>query len=175
MKTLNLSSGFAVRLVALSLAWLATLHAAEPLKNPAAFQARPSPEWLTRGVMYQVWLRGFTPEGTLRAATKRLPSVAELGANILYLSPVCLQDDDMRQEFWSKRQMASGTNNPRNPYRIKDYNQVDPEYGNDADLREFVVTAHKLGLHVLLDLVYFQLLHYYHQMGEQYFHTRRVE
>ena len=30
-------------------------------------QARPSPEWLTRGVMYQAWLRGFTPEGTLLA------------------------------------------------------------------------------------------------------------
>ena len=32
-------------------------------------QTRTSPEWLTRRVMYQIWLRGFTPEGTLRAAT----------------------------------------------------------------------------------------------------------
>ncbi|MBI5397476.1 MAG: hypothetical protein HZA91_19430, partial [Verrucomicrobia bacterium] len=107
--------------------------AAEPTKNLAALQARPSPDWLTRGVMYQVWLRGFTPEGTLRAAMKRLPSVAELGANIIYLCPVQLQDDDMRQEFWSKRQKASGTNNPRNPYRIKDYNRIDPEYGSESD------------------------------------------
>ena len=129
--------------------------AAEPAQNLAALQTRPSPEWLTRGVMYQVWLRSFTPEGTLRAATKRLPSVAELGANIIYLGPVCLQDDDMRREFWSTRQKASGTNNPRNPYRIKDYNRVDPEYGSEADLRAFVATAHKLGLRVLMDLVYF--------------------
>lgn len=128
--------------------WSTVSFAAEP-------QARPSPEWLTRGVMYQVWLRGFTPEGTLRAATKRLPSVAELGANIIYLCPVQLQDADMRQEFWSKRQKASGTNNPRNPYRIKDYNRVDPEYGSEADLRAFIATAHKLGLRVLMDLVYF--------------------
>ena len=140
--------------------WVSGLFAvlafgAEPLNNLAELQTRPSPEWLTRGVMYQIWLRGFTPEGTLRAATKRLPSVAELGATIIYLSPVCLQDDDMRQEFWSTRQKASGTNNPRNPYRIKDYNRVDPEYGSEADLHAFINTAHKLGLRVLIDLVYF--------------------
>ncbi|MDD4870016.1 MAG: alpha-amylase family glycosyl hydrolase [Kiritimatiellae bacterium] len=128
---------------------------AESVENLASLQARSAPEWLTRGVIYQVWLRAFTPEGTLKAATARLPQVAELGATIIYLCPIMLSDDDMRQEFWSTRQKASGTNNPRNPYRMKDYNKVDPEYGNDADLREFVETAHKLGMYVLVDLVYF--------------------
>lgn len=129
---------------------------AEPTKAElAAMSARKSPEWLTHGVMYQINLRAFTPEGTLRAATKRLPSIAELGATVVYLCPIALSDDDPRREFWSTRQKASGTNNPRNPYRMKDYGRVDPEYGTDADLREFVATAHKLGLHVLLDLVYF--------------------
>jgi glycosidase len=138
------------------LLWGANAHAAEPTQNLASLQARPSPEWLTRGVMYQVWLRGFTSEGTLRAATKRLPQVAELGANIIYLCPVYLQDADTRPDFWSPRQKASGTNNPRNPYRIEDYNRVDPEYGSEADLRAFIATAHKLGLRVLMDLVYTQ-------------------
>ncbi|MBI4979354.1 MAG: hypothetical protein HZC28_17870 [Spirochaetes bacterium] len=117
--------------------------------------ARQSPEWLTRGVMYQVWLRSFTPEGTLRAATEKLAHVAGTGATIIYLSPVCLQDDDIRQEFWSERQKKCGFNNPKNPYRIKDYNAVDPEYGTDDDLRAFVNEAHRLGMRVLLDLVYF--------------------
>ena len=130
--------------------------AAEPA--PAALharQARPSPEWLTRGVMYQVWLRSFTPEGTLQAAAKRLQQVADTGATVVYLSPVCLQDDDLRREFWSERQKACGLNNPRNPYRIKDYNAVDPEYGTEEDLRAFIAEAHRLGLRVLMDLVYF--------------------
>ncbi len=136
--------------------WLAaTGAAAEPPISLASLPARATPEWVTRGVMYQVWLRGFTPEGTLQAATARLPQVAALGANIIYLCPVQLADDDLRPEFWSKRQKASGTNNPRNPYRIKDYNRVDPEYGTEADLRAFIATAHKLGQRVLLDLVYF--------------------
>lgn len=126
-----------------------------PSTDVAAQSPRPAPEWLTRGVVYQVWLRSFTPEGTLKAAAGRLASVADLGATIVYLSPVNLADDDPRPEYWSKRQKASGTNNPRNPYRIKDYNRVDPEYGNDDDLRQFIATAHKHGLRVLMDLVYF--------------------
>ncbi len=145
---------FLARWMVVLLLWGGSVHAGEPAQNLASLQARPSPEWLTRGVMYQVWLRGFTPEGTLRAAAKRLPQVAELGANIIYLSPICLQDADMRQEFWSPRQKASGANNPRNPYRIKDYNRVDPEFGSEADLRAFIATAHKLGLRVLMDMVY---------------------
>lgn len=141
--------------IALILLGAAGAAAEEPARDLAARPARPAPEWLARGVMYQVWLRGFTPEGTLRAATERLPQVADLGATILYLGPVCLQDDDMRPEFWSARQKASGTNNPRNPYRIQDYNRVDPEYGTDDDLRAFVATAHRLNMKVLMDLVYF--------------------
>lgn len=123
--------------------------------DPASLPARKSPEWLTRGVIYQIPLRAFTPEGTLRAAAERLPAIAELGATVVYLCPIALSDDDPRLEFWSTRQKASGTNNPRNPYRIKDYGKVDPEYGTEDDLREFVAAAHKLDLRVLLDLVYF--------------------
>ena len=143
------------RMILAASLWAAAGFSAEPARDLASLQARPSPEWLSRGVMYQIWLRGFTPEGTLKAATARLPQVAELGANIIYLCPVYLQDDDMRPEFWSARQKASGTNNPRNPYRMKDYNRIDPEYGTEGDLREFIATAHKLGLRVLMDLVYF--------------------
>lgn len=121
---------------------------------PAANPARPSPDWLTRGVIYQVWLRSFTPEGTLKAAAKRLPEVADLGATVIYLSPVQLQDDDPRPEFWSPRQQKSPNPDPRNPYRVKDYDKIDPEYGTEADLKDFVETAHENDLRVLMDIVY---------------------
>ncbi len=117
-------------------------------------QARPSPEWVTRGVMYQIQPRAFTPEGTLKAATARLPKLAELGVDIVYLCPVFVSDDDPDTRGWSPRQRASKLNNPRNPYRMKDYYHVDPEYGTDADLKTFIAEAHKLGMRVLLDMVY---------------------
>jgi hypothetical protein len=81
-------------------------------------ETRPSAEWVTRGVMYQIQPRAFTPEGTLRAATARLPKVAELGVDIIYLCPVFVADDDPNVQGWSPRQKKSGMNNPRNPYRM---------------------------------------------------------
>lgn len=117
-------------------------------------QARPSPAWLTDGVIYQIQPRAFTPEGTLKAAQARLPRLAELGVTVLYLCPVFVADDDMYQSFWSPRQKKSGMNNPRNPYRMKDFYHVDPEYGTDQDLKDFVVAAHALKLRVMLDMVY---------------------
>lgn len=104
--------------------------------------------------MYQISLRAFTPEGTLAAAARRLPSLADLGVDVLYLCPICLQDDDPRPEFWSPRQRQSPFRNPRNPYRIKDYFEIDPEYGDAASLRGFVSTAHRMGMRVILDVVF---------------------
>lgn len=117
-------------------------------------KARNAPEWLTKGIMYQIQPRAFTPEGTLTAATARLSGVAGIGVDIIYLCPVFVADDDMDQASWSKRQKASGMNNPRNPYRMKDYYHVDPEYGTDDDLRALVAEAHRLGMKVMLDMVY---------------------
>jgi glycosidase len=135
------------------LSYTVAVQAGEP-SNVASLAARTSPEWLTRGVIYQIWLRSFTPEGTLRAAAARLPDLADLGVTVVYLPPVQLQDDDTRREFWSTRQKQSAANNPRNPYRIKDFNRIDPEYGTEADLKQFIETAHQHGLKVLMDLVY---------------------
>jgi glycosidase len=123
-------------------------------QDPASLPARPAPEWVTRGVIYQIQPRAFTPEGTLRAATARLPKVAEVGVDVVYLCPVFVSDDDRDRQGWSPRQKASGMNNPRNPYRMKDYYHVDPEYGSDEDLKAFVAEAHRLQLRVLLDMVY---------------------
>jgi cyclomaltodextrinase / maltogenic alpha-amylase / neopullulanase len=117
-------------------------------------QARPAPEWVTSGIMYQIQPRAFTPEGTLQAATARLPQLADLGVDILYLCPVFVSDDDPDLQGWSPRQKKSGMNNPRNPYRIKDYFHVDPEYGTDDDLKAFIAQAHRLEMRVLLDMVY---------------------
>ncbi len=106
-------------------------------------------------VIYQIFLRVMTKEGTLRAAEGHLEEIAALGTDVVYLCPVVQADDDENLEYWSERQKKSGFNNPRNPYRMKDYFTVDPEYGDDEALRSFVRHTHALGMKVMLDLVYF--------------------
>ena len=117
-------------------------------------EARQAPDWVKNGIMYQINARAFTKEGTLSAATDKLEDLAHMGITIVYLWPVFVSDDDMRQEFWSPRQIKSGLNKPKNPYRIKDYYNVDPEYGTNDDLKAFIKKAHEHGLRVLLDMVY---------------------
>ncbi len=116
--------------------------------------AKTAPQWVRKGIMYQIQPRAFTAEGTLPAATARLRKVAEIGVNVVYLCPVFTADNDTNRRYWSRRQIASGMNNPKNPYRIMDFYHVDPEYGTDSDLKAFIEESHRLGLKVMLDMVY---------------------
>ena len=79
--------------------------------------------------VYQIFLRTFTNEGTLKAAEKHLPEIKQLGVDIVYLCPFMTEDDGDDKFFWSERQKNCGLENPKNPYRISDYFGVDPEYG----------------------------------------------
>src|SRR5689334_23716156 len=89
-------------------------------------QARQSPDWLNRAVIYELWLNAFSQEGTLHGAIPRLPYVADLGVTIVYLGPI------------AKRSSVPHAS----PYNIADYNSIDPQYGNEQDLRDFVSASH---------------------------------
>ena len=106
----------------------------------SALPARRTPEFLASATVYQIWMRTFTREGTLQAAARRMPHIARLGAKLVYLSPVNLQ---------------SQVGGFSNPYRIKDYYAIDPEYGSEADLKALVASAHRHGLKLMMDVVFY--------------------
>jgi len=117
--------------------------------------ARGVSEEFQKSVIYQILPQVFTQEGTIKKAEEMLPHIASLGVDVVYLCPIVEYDDDTNQAYWSVRQKRSKTGNPKNPYRLKDYFKIEPMLGSDADLDSFVKTAHKLGLKVVLDLVYY--------------------
>ncbi len=123
--------------------------------DPAKVQARAVPDCLRGAVMYQLFTRMFTPEGTFEAARRKLPELQDLGVNVIYLTPHQLSDDDPDPRHWSARQKACKLGNPKNPYRQKDFFAVDPEYGTKEGLKRFIDDAHALGIKVMFDLVYF--------------------
>lgn len=75
----------------------------------------------------------------------------------VYICPVFSEDDSEDRTFWSKRQIESETDNPKNPYRMNDYFDIDNEYGTLKDLKELVFEVHERGMKILLDLVYFHI------------------
>lgn len=103
-------------------------------------EARRVPDWLPRSTIYELWLNAFSKEGTLRGATAGLQHISELGTNIIvYLGPIA----------------KKSTVPHASPYNIADYNAIDPQYGTEQDLHDFVAAAHKRGLKVMLDIIYY--------------------
>ena len=62
----------------------APLCGAQPVES---LTARRGPDFLDRAILYQIWMRSFTPEGTLKASARRLPHIASLGASAYELRP----------------------------------------------------------------------------------------
>jgi glycosidase len=99
------------------------------------------PDWARDAIIYQINIRQFTPEGTINAARAQLPRLAEMGVDILWLMPI-----QPIGEVNRKGTLGS-------PYSIRDYTDVNPEFGTLDDIRDFVDEAHALGFHVILDWV----------------------
>jgi glycosidase len=103
--------------------------------------ARTSPEWLRRGVIYEIFPRDFSAKGDLNGVTAQLDRLKSLGVTILWTTPIHPIGEKFRKgDFGS-------------PYSIKDYYAVDPHYGTLADYQHFVAEAHKRGLKVIMDIV----------------------
>jgi alpha-amylase len=90
-------------------------------------------------------MRAFTPEATLKATAAKLPYIADLGATMVYLSPL---QEHSRAGGAAKGWTLGG------PYGVKDYVRIDPGYGTEDDLKAFTAQAHKLGLKVIIDVVF---------------------
>jgi len=88
--------------------------------------------------IYQINLRGFSKEGTLRGVLGRLDSVRALGINTVYLMPI--------YPIGKLRAVDS-------PFAVQNYTAVNPEFGTLADLRAVVDGAHARGMAVILDWV----------------------
>ncbi len=112
------------------------------------------PEYLKKAVVYQLVLRNFTRDGTFKAAEKMLGHVRSIGVDAVYLTPFVEMDRDMDESGWSIRQHKSGYGSPKNPYRISNYDKIDPEYGDENDFASFNRRAHELGMKIYMDLVY---------------------
>ena len=133
---MNLKSIVAALLVALM---GSTAASAAPAEKKIAKPALPS--WAENAVIYEANLRQGTPERNLKGLQKRLPALKDLGVDIVWLMPI-----HPISQLNRKGTLGSY-------YAVKDYKAVNPEFGTMEDLKEFVRTAHSLGLKVILDEV----------------------
>lgn len=99
------------------------------------------PEWSVNANIYEVNIRQYTPEGTFNAFAEHLPRLSEMGVKILWLMPIHPIGEE-------KRKGSLGSY-----YSVKDFKDVNPEFGTKDDFRNLVEKAHQLDMKVIIDWV----------------------
>ncbi len=97
-------------------------------------------DWWRHAVIYQIYPRSFADGngdgiGDLPGIIDRLPAVADLPPDAIWLSP-----------FYTSPQKDAG-------YDVADYCDIDPVFGTLQDAERLIHAAHDLGLRVIVDLV----------------------
>jgi glycosidase len=110
-------------------------------RSPSRATTRAPAEWTRSAVIYEVNVRQYTPEGTFNALQRHLPRLDSLGVDILWFMPV--------QPIGKLRRKGT----LGSYYSISDYTAINPEFGNEADFKAIVDSAHQLGMRVILDWV----------------------
>lgn len=97
-------------------------------------------DWWRGAVIYQIYPRSYQDSngdgiGDLKGITARLPHVAALGADAIWISP-----------FFTSPMRDFG-------YDVSDYENVDSIFGTLVDFDSLIAEAHRLGIRVMIDLV----------------------
>jgi starch synthase (maltosyl-transferring) len=103
-----------------------------------------------RGAWYELFPRS---EGGFKGAAERLPAVADMGFDIVYLPPVHPIGTTFRKG--RDNTLVAGPDDPGSPWAIGGpdggHTAINQELGNERDLLDFVERAEELGLEVALD------------------------
>jgi len=93
-------------------------------------------------VVYQIFVRNYSENGTFKEITNDLNRIKSLGVTIIYLLPI-------HEIGVEKRKGNFGS-----PYSIRDYFSISKDLGNYDDFKELVDKVHKNGLKIILDMVF---------------------
>lgn len=97
-------------------------------------------DWWKKAVIYQIYPKSFKDTngdglGDLPGVIGKLDYLADLGVDIIWLSPV-----------YKSPQKDNG-------YDISDYEAINPHYGTMADMEKLIAEAKKRGITIMMDLV----------------------
>ena len=97
-------------------------------------------KWWKNAVVYQIYPRSFKDSngdgiGDLQGIYEKLDYLAELGINVIWMSPVYKSPND------------------DNGYDISDYQDIMDDFGTMADFDRVLAKAHSLNIKIMMDLV----------------------
>lgn len=111
------------------------------LPSQQSFSQPVAPDWAKNSTIYEVNIRQFSKEGTFKSFQQHLPRLKELGVDILWLMPI-----NPIGKLNRKGTLGSY-------YSVKDYVDINPEFGTKEDFKTLVDEIHNHGMHVIIDWV----------------------
>jgi starch synthase (maltosyl-transferring) len=123
--------------------------------TPDVTRSRSFPLWVDRalgraGGWYELFPRS---EGGLAGAAKRLPAIADMGFDVVYLPPVHPIGKTDRKG--RNNSLTAGPDDPGSPWAIGNedggHTALDPQLGTHEEFDAFVIEARAAGLEVALD------------------------
>ena len=103
--------------------------------------ANTNPQLQTQ-IIYSIYVRNHTPEGTFRAVIPDLDRIRALGTDIIWFLPIHPIGVEGKK----------GTLGC--PYANRDYRSVNPAYGTMDDFKALVQEIHARGMKCMIDVVY---------------------
>jgi alpha-amylase len=96
--------------------------------------------WAERAAFMEIYVRGFQDsdgdgQGDLQGLIQRLPYLAELGVQGLWLMPITESSDN------------------DHGYAVMDYRAIERDYGDLSDFTQLLDEAHRLGIGIIIDYV----------------------
>lgn len=97
---------------------------------------------------------GEWTSGTFKSAAKRLPAIAEMGFDVLYLPPIHPIGEAFRKG--PNNSLTPGPKDPGSPWAIGSlaggHDSIHPDLGTEKDFVTFIRAANKLGIEIAMDL-----------------------
>lgn len=100
-----------------------------------------NPEWSKDIVLYEVNVRQFTDEGTFSSIIPHIDRLASLGVDVIWFMPIHPIGEVNR-----KGTLGSY-------YSVKDFRDVNPEFGTMEEFKTLVAAIHQAGMYVIIDWV----------------------
>lgn len=115
-------------------------------------------ELMETAVIYEANIRQYSPEGTFNAFTKDIPSLKNLGVEIIWVMPINpiskikrkatgdrftseIEDEEERKKYLGSY------------YSVSDYKAINPEFGTLEDFKNLIKVAHENNIYVIIDWV----------------------
>jgi hypothetical protein len=98
-------------------------------------------------VIYEIYVRNHGATGTFSDVERDLHRLHTLGVDVLWFMPI-----HPIGVINKKGSLGS-------PYSIRDYQEVNPEYGSKEDFIHLVRQAHEMGMKIMIDVVYNHTAH----------------